>query len=527
MKNSAILIITAFVLCAVISCKKALEEKVYDFKDPETFYQTDRELLVGMNGVYKNLMSWELWIQPAWVSVVGEDDDMLLENWLAGGYTGNQAGQWYIQRPWNGLYYVIQRANLVLKYAATVSGDTAMISRIRGEACFIRGFCYFELVRRYGDVPMRLQAYDPTQSKDIARSPVAEVYKQVESDLKTAAGLLPADYNSGAYTEADHGRPTKAAALGLLAKAYMHMAGDELKQTQYFAEAVKAARAVKDQGDATGFPQLEPNYMKVFDEATQDRSNEMLFSIPATHAPNQGPELPGFFSPPGNYGGGGSGGSVSIRRDFYERFEAGDKRVAIGTAIWDTWQNLAASTYYQLSKVPQGAVLKTEGIWGKEYDGGGGYGENTYTLNGKTIYGSPRLYSKKYYDLVAQAKDENGNNPIILRYADVLLLLAEAENEVNGPTTLAYSSINVVRQRAGLDLLSGLDKEGFRTKVRNERRFELYGEFQRRWDLIRWGTWLSVMKTAGRDRQPYQRLYPISQEEIAGNKLIPVNNPGY
>jgi hypothetical protein len=63
--------------------------------------------------------------------------------------------------------------------------------------------------------------------------------------------------------------------------------------------------------------------------------------------------------------------------------------------------------------------------------------------------------------------------------------------------------------------------------VRNERRFELYGEFQRRWDLTRWGTWLQTMNAAGRPRLEYQKLYPIAQEEIAGNKLIPVNNPGY
>lgn len=519
--------LSAFTLGTTVSCKKALEEKVYDFKDPEEFYQTDQELLLGINGVYKNLMTWNLWISPAWSAVVGEDDDLLLENWLGGGYSGNQAGQWYIQRPWTGYYYVVQRANLILKYADKVTGDTSMINRIRGEAYFLRGFCYFELVRRYGAVPLRLEAYEGGQSADIARSPVADVYKQVEADLQQSISLLPANFSDGKYTSGDRGRPTKAAALGLLAKAYMHMAGDEVKATENFAKAVTAARAVKDMATSGGFPALEANYMKIFEEATQWGSNEILFAIPAMHSPNQGSELPGYFSPPGFYSGGGSGGFISIRTDFYNKFEAGDKRVAFGTAIWSTWKDQGGATYYQLSQIPAGAQLKSTGTWGGEYDGGGGYGQDTYTLNGATIYGSPRLYSLKYTDPVAQAKDENGNDPIILRYADVLLLLAEAENEVNGPTALAYEAINAVRARAGLAAVSGLTKEAFRQKVRDERRFELYGEFQRRWDLIRWGTWLQTMNAAGRPRVAYQKLYPIAQEEIAGNKLIPVNNPGY
>jgi hypothetical protein len=516
------------VLLVFSSCKKALEEKVYDFKDPDNFYKTDVELLQGINGVYKNLMTWDLYVSPAWSSVLGEDDDLLLENWLSGGYSGNQNGQWYIQRPWNGYYYVIQRANLVLKYADLVTGDTAMINRIRGEAFFLRGFCYSEIGMRYGAAPIRTAAYDPTQSKDIARSPLEEVYKQSATDLLTATTLLPADFSSGKYGDADHGRPTKAAALGLLAKVYMHMAGSELNKTEYYAAAATAAKAVKDMGDATGFPALEANYMKVFDVSTQDKSTEMLFSIPATNAPNEGPELPGYFSPSGLYAGGGSNGYVSIRKDFFDTFEPNDKRVQLGTAVWDNWVDASGTQCYQLSAVPADATLTGSGIWGTEFDGGGGYGQNTYKIGAKAVNGVPRYYSKKYVDPVAQAKDENGTNPIILRYADVLLLLAEAENEVNGADALAYTCVNAVRTRAGLGALTdGLSKDDFRVKVRNERRFELYGEFQRRFDLVRYGTWMDVMAAAGRPRLQYQLLYPLSQEEIAGNKLIPTNNPGY
>lgn len=523
-----LLTIAILIFLIASSCKKALEIEVFDFKDPENFYKTDKDLLQGVNGVYKNLMTWDMWISPAWYSVLGEDDDLLLDNWLAGGYTGNQRGEWYIQRPWKGYYYAVQRANLVLKYAAQVTGDAAMIDRIKAEALFIRGFCYFEIVRRYGAAPIRTEAYTPEQSKNIARSPVVDVYKQAEADLKAAAAVLPENYTGGKYTTADRGRPTKAAALGLLAKVYMHMAGDELKQTNYYTEAITAAKAVRDMAKASGYPKLEMNYMKNFNEAEQDNSDEILFAIPATHSPNQGSELPGYFSPQGRYSGGGSGGYVSMRIDLFSKFEPNDNRVAFGTAIWDSWKNNANEDYYYVSRLPAGAVFKSGGTWGSEYGGGAGYGQDTYTFGGKDIFASPRLYSKKYTDPNAQAKDENGNNPIIIRYADVLLLLAEAENEVNGPTGLAYDAADEVRVRANLlPWTRNLSKEDFRQRIRDERRKELYGEFQRRWDLIRWGIWIPTMKAAGRDRLEFQKLYPIAQEEIAGNKEITVNNPGY
>ena len=106
--------------------------------------------------------------------------------------------------------------------------------------------------------------------------------------------------------------------------------------------------------------------------------------------------------------------------------------------------------------------------------------------------------------------------------------MAEAENEVNGPTALAYDAADEVRISAGLQPWPRtLTKEQFRVKIHAERRFELYGEFQRRWDLIRWGGWLDTMNAAKRARLPFQKLYPIAQEEIASNKMITVNNPGY
>jgi hypothetical protein len=119
----------------------------------------------------------------------------------------------------------------------------------------------------------------------------------------------------------------------------------------------------------------------------------------------------------------------------------------------------------------------------------------------------------------------------------VLLVFAEAENEVNGPTAAAYDAVNRVRARAGLAPLAGLSKDQFRQAVWDERAHELYGEFQARFDLIRQGRWLQVMNAPSkvadfashgvcRPRQAFQKLLNIPLKEIASNPLI-TQNPGY
>ena len=255
---------------------------------------------------------------------------------------------------------------------------------------------------------------------------------------------------------------------------------------------------------------------------------EILFSIQATQAPNEGPELPRYYIP-GNtsFAGGGGIGAIMMREDFYNTFETGDKRVEFGTALFDAWTDLNGIEFYHFRTLPPTVVnIISENVID---NGFGRLGANDYLLqDGSTVKGTPQIFIRKYMDEVSQVKDENGSNPIILRYADVLLLLAEAENEVNGPSATAYDAVNLVRQRAGLaDLEMGLSQEDFRQAVRAERRHELYGEFQRRWDLRRWGIWMETMEAANRPRLEYQKLFPIASEEIAANALINENNPGW
>lgn len=531
MKQILIILFLFISIFSYTSCNEdLLNEEVFTFQAPKDYYSTVAEVNAAVNGMYDALMTWQLWVQPSWIPVALENDDMLGLDWISGGYSGNQIGKWYIERPWIGFYQVINRANNVIDRVSdlTFLSDDDKNAAL-GQAYFLRGYCYYELGRWYGDAPIRIKSFNPvTDSPDIERSPVAEVYAQASSDLMTAADILPANYSLGAYDTNDRGRPTAAAAWGLLAKVYMNIAGAQVGDQSAYADAITACNKVLELSDTYAYPLLEAEYMSVFNQATQDLSDEILFSIQATQAPNEGPELPRFYTPSNTgYSGGGGLGGISMREDFYDTFEDDDQRVSFGTALYDEWEDLNGGQWYNFRTLPSTVIgIVDEAVTD---NGFGRFGSNTYLLQDDSeVKGTPRIFIKKYVDETAQVKDENGSNPIILRYADVLLLLAEATNELDGATIEAYNGINQVRIRAGLQALTvGLSQDDFREAVRLERRHELYGEFQRRWDLVRWGIWMETMENANRGRLDYQKLFPISAEEIASNALINENNPGW
>jgi len=242
-----------------------------------------------------------------------------------------------------------------------------------------------------------------------------------------------------------------------------------------------------------------------------------------------------------------------MRRVFYQTFEPNDRRGAPGYAVFAAWKRWGSAsdpgtpTWYEGS-VPDS--IKTQIATAKQV-GWAWMGDNAcdtvgwsrYDLgSGRFVEVSPQIFTMKYVDRTALTKSQNSNNPIILRYADVLLVLAEAENEVNGPSAAAYDAIDQVRSRVGLaNLTPGLTQAQFRDAVWLERRHELYAEFQEWFDLKRQGRWLGIMNnqiaaypgssTPGaaicqQGRQPYQLLLPIPAAEIGANRLM-TQNPGY
>jgi len=560
------------VLLAGSACSTDLKETPTNFVSPAQFYQNDAQAQIAVNGVFAPLMDWNGWRQPAQHSIMCDDDEMNCESWMGGGPNGQIQGQWYAEgnSVWFGDYQMIERANEVIKYVGGSDGVTATgKSKAIAMAKFGRAYAYFDLARRFGGVPLRLEAYQPdVKLGALARSPLDSVYSVITKDLVDAANGLPAAFDPSNAAAL----PRAASAWGLLSKVYMHMAGAEVKGTSmeakrsvYLDSAIIAANKVASVGGTT----LSGQYMDLFDVSKQANQSEILFAVQGSR--DGGSNVPPMFSPAGDctlVGGCGPAGPgfVTVRFDFARSFAAGDKRAEPNVAMPRTWLAMPQSQSSFQGKTR--AVIHRDSLKVLMASGlvtdttlvsGDGWTQECeinrlwpgfYRVTHSASAGAPPVtdtialpfayYTLKYIDRGNNGSQYgNKNNFIVLRYADVLLLLAEAENEKNGPTAAAYAAINAVRARAGLSPLAGLSQTDFRAAVRQERRWELYGEFQRTFDLRRYGTYVQEMNkpasagvpglysnTVCRPRQAFQVLEPIPGGELAANPLM-TQNPGY
>jgi hypothetical protein len=552
-------LLPALVLAGLAACKDvtSLDESATTFISPDNYYQNDAQAASAVNGAYAPLMGWNGWKSPAQYSLMCDDNEILCWNWMNGGFAGQQAGQWYMQdnSVYIGDYQIIERANEVLANVPKSSGiSETMKKTATGQALFIRGYAYFDLVRRFGGVPIRTEPYQPdAQLGAKARATNVEVWQQAAKDLAAAAPLLPVTYSQAN----GQGLPRAATAWGLLAKVYLHMAGAELSGTSLagaklaYADSARMA-ALKEMADPS--VRLESSYMTLFDPVAQNTSPEIEFAIQGAAVNNSGSQIPGYAAPRGDCTliGGCGQGFMSLREDFVRSFEANDKRAA-SNAIAKSWEN-TNSSYGKVRVLQLDSLnaLKAAGLvsldtvtkYGSWSEGCGAFDMDYHDIKIGTaapkIYGVSRpFYTLKYVDPSHLTTDQAAaNNFIILRHADVLLVFAEAENEKNGPTAAAYAAVNEVRTRAGLpNLTPGLSATAFRTAVWAEREHELYAEFQNHFDLIREGRYLAVMNAKSSipdfvsqgvctPRQAYQQLQNIPAKELAANPLL-TQNPGY
>ena len=556
----------------IAGCSQDLTETATTFISPDKFYQTDAQAQIAVNAVYQPLMDWNGWKQPAQHSIMCDEDELACESWMGGGVNGNIAGQWYADgnATWQGDYTIINRANQVLNYVGASTGVTAAgKQKALAMAKFGRAYAYFDLVRRYGAVPLRTVMYTPdAQLGAIARAPVDSVWNQIVADLRDAAANLPTAFDGSNGS----GLPRAASANGLLAKVYLHMAGAEAsttmqaKRTAYLDSASYFAAKT----EADGSTALEAKYMNVFDVNTQNDSHEILFAVQGNRG--DGSNIPPMLSPSGDctmVGGCGPAGPgfVNLRPDFVATFDKADLRWQRQVAWPTAWlsqpasqSNFQGQTHNVIHK-DSFAVLWTKGLasdtvniqgdgWTQECNSNrlwpGFYSvtlkdPNTGASHRDTIAIPHTYYTLKYIDRGNSGSQYgNRNNFVILRLADVLLVHAEAEALKTGQTAAAMAALHLIRQRAGLpDMAGGLSQAAFVDSVRMERRHELYAEFQRRFDMIREGIYLSATvglnkpvttefntNTVCRPRQQFQLLQPIPGSEIAGNPLLK-QNPGY
>jgi hypothetical protein len=428
---------------------------------------------------------------------------------------------------WRDHYRTIFRCNQVLDRVPTITGmDAALQKRILAEAKFLRALSYFNLASLYGNVPLDL-AYSTGLNRPVTQAKEADVWAQVYKDLQEAAPDLPVLYGA-----ADVGRATKGAAQALLGKAYM--------QNKRWADAQAQFALVISSGTYS----LTSNYTDNF-RHTSENNVESIFEVQFSD------EKKG-----GNDAGGGPDATTSQgsqRSQFWGvpgfGFNDGEVRPWIvneflkePTTAGQRDPRLAATVFYNRRDQTQFPSALPQDADTLAYGAGflGRYRSNDGDRQGvEALRLRSRVYWRKYQtDYYRQFEDfDSPINQRVIRYADILLLQAEAMNE-QGQTAAAIPLINQVRQRASVNLApltaGSFTQATLRTQLMHERATELAGEGVRWFDLQRWGlldTQAKVDELKAHDVQfntftvGKSRLLPLLQTEVDLLRLQ--QNPGY
>lgn len=388
---------------------------------------------------------------------------------------------------WNTLYLGVKRANIVTEKVALIAMDENLKNRYLAEAKFLRALFYFDLVRAWGDVPLYTNTLPDMK---LGRAKAADVYAQIEKDLLEAIEYLPA---RNEYSAADAGRATKGAAQALLARVYLFQNKFD-KVVEYTGYVI-----------SSGLYGLEPDFAAA-SSITGEHGIESVFEIGAygdeglENGGNQYANVQGVRGTP-NRGWGFNRPSL----DLMNSFETNDPR-------------LQATVIY-LGEVLDGVTILGDGKTPDQTLDGGG---NVIEIE---------CYNQKVWTPGQTVPPSFGHNRRLIRYADVLLMAAEALNETgNTAKALEYLELVRARARAGnmaiLPQITNTDKTQLRDIILNERRHELALEGFRYWDLIRTGKAVQVLGPLGFQANKHELLaIPQVELDLTGN--IWSQNPGW
>jgi len=484
------LIIVCIPLFFLASCD-VLDKQPLPSITPENFFTTADDAEAALTAGYDALQQTSLYGQD--LNVVGEmpsdnvtssnGDVNALERLIWTPQTGQVSGIFQAS------YIGINRANAVLRYVPTISMDATRRDQILGEARFLRALHYFNLVRMYGGVPLRL---DPSESGEpgavaLARSTPEQVYAQIGTDLQQAEQLTATSFGSQA---ANRTRIIKTAVNALQARVY-------LTQRQW-AEAATAANKVISSGQY----QLSPSFNALF---PPDNNAESIVEVQFSGNADGGFVLPDLLlpSPPATYS--------------FPKF------------------NIPTTELIQYADTLNDLRWK---FTGEVTQAGRNHASFVMARSGNANDNGPFVYKWRSNPNAFNSPD----NYYVLRLADVLLMFAEASNEQTGPNPDALTRLNAVRTRAGLPALTLATlttKQAFRDEVDRQRRLELAFEGERWFDLLRYArhtqadpsaihrvTALTIIQQVRGSQDVNYLLFPIPQSEINNNALIQ-QNPGY
>lgn len=462
-------------------------------KSPLNFWKTESDAVFALNAIYsvaQNIVRGE---GENVISNSGSDDlemnDFGDRNFLAVHQHIQTASNGWLSGYWGACYEISYRANYFLENIDRVSEiDETLKNRLIGEAKFLRGYAYFYLVNLFENVPLVLSVPANSDEYFPSQEEPSVVWAQVESDLKDAINTLP-----DSYDDSNLGRVTKAAASTLLGKAYLY-------QEKWDDAALELKKIIDGNYGAYS---LVSDFSQNFDELNEFNP-ESIWEVTAETESGQG--LNNLMANTYGYPGGGY-----ADRTMY---------------IPSTW----FFNLFKEEKQPDGSYDKrlTATFYFKDSLNPGPYVYGTDTINESDIY------LRKYCDFEEiPVSGLAQNNFRVMRYADVLLMYAEAKTEANELDSDAFAALNAIRKRAGLDEKKGLTQAELRTEIRKQRAFEFVLEGSRLADLKRWGVLEEYLKVAYPTDDTrwgyitaYKYVWPIPQGEINLNENLN-QNPGY
>ncbi len=480
----------AFVLLASMagsSCDSFLDVEPVDRIDAPSFFSTDQELLIGMTGVYAAQRS--IYGNGTIYNIIeGRSDNAGLDHTdqaerVATDIFAEVPGNLLLDVTWAAMYNCINLANTVIVRGPEAEGNAALIERIVGEAKFVRAFTYYHMVNLWGGTPLRITPTEDFEETVLARASEAEVYDLIVQDLTEAAAVLPDTYDGSADNEV--GRATRFAAMTLLGKV-------ELQRGNAGA-AASALRLVLGQYS------LLSDYGMIHSPGN-DNLAESIFEVN--------------FNPANQTG--------LFRQHFIPQSVADELGIVAGGSTREILFPFVTQDLINAFDDPEDLRIP-----------------HTYgTITGR----EPGGFITKFIDVSAES-DGADVNLVLLRYADVLLSLAEALGE----GAEAYSLINQIRSRAGLPDIDTNTPGNFMEKLMKERRLEFAFEMHRWFDLLRLTETqtIAVMNAQLEAQQstfqristyngptsfsltPERLLYPIPQLEIDISGGVVTQNPGH
>ena len=459
MKNT---IYTKIFLLLLVSLSMAcgdLEEEVFSFYAKENFLTTEDELRSQALGLYdfnpRSSLEAELFTIVTMPSKYYASKNLKVSG--AGiVYAEGSSGNSY-EVTWKHWYKLIARANAIIEYAdiALVSVPQEVINQYKAEAYFFRAYCYFNLVRTWGAVPLHTK---PIESNDFellnkGNSDVETIYNQIVTDLTFAKQNLP----KLEWNNSPDGRIRAATAIQLQGLVYLTMAGKPLEQTANYQLAIDALEELtENEGDySVG---LLSNWMDNFDNANKVNS-EKLFSIGSIGISGWGSGLPRRIAPPSQVGYANAGAyQYAVSHDLYLLYEDQDVRKKDGYLFT-----------YQPAKGKAITYKPGNDNAPKKYGGRNG------------------ISHLKYTDGTATSPTTHINESFYMRYVESFLILAEAYNEL-GNSSKAQENLNIVRSRVNATDIDENDQTLLRQIIREERSRELFHEYTELYDMRRWGT---------------------------------------